>query len=228
MAWLIITPFSFNRAVLHLRGDVAVSQPALADAIQEAIQERSYWLIRFFDKDNIFFWLAGKKYLEGRFFYPPYEVSFNTHLLTRAVDLVVNKKEAQGVICTSVNCYGFDDNGKVFAEAPAVEGSLILKITDTDTATLPLGQSFLESEQWISNLLATVEILSAASWRWENIAIQPHYLREWVVELSRGPKLYFSLEFVPVNLKNILENFPVDVPELEYVDFRVSQRLYYQ
>jgi len=190
-------------------------------------------ILGYLDSDNILFWFfSGKDDLVNESILPSVkEVKLDVNLFSRRVKISVDEKNLSGVICdTKDNCYVFNEKGKVFAPAPNVSGSLILKITDTNDRHLVLGEKFLPREEWIENIIKTIEILEKNNFYLKSVLIKEISLEEWETVISVGPKFLFSLNFVPNDLEEVVQTLKkrADFSKIDYFDMRVEDRLYYK
>lgn len=149
--------------------------------------------------------------------------------------LAVNfeKRVQVGFWCNESNCYSFDKDGIIFKEAPASEGSLILKIKDFDKKLVLIGDkildddrlsfifSFYDAVEKTDNFKITEFKIKPAS----DIDLEAVVNNDWAIYLdpAQNPEAEASNLFTVVNeaLKSKLNN-------LSYVDLRIPSRIFYK
>jgi len=150
----------------------------------------------------------------------------------RALKIELRERSLFGIWCGDENtgCFAFDHSGVIFGRTPRAEGSLFLKIRNENPFSGFLGGNILPQENWVRNVFDTISIIKNGRGSANLITVKNYSLEEWEVELSEGPKLIFSLKFVPQNLGGLLRNLDkkIDLEKLEYVDFRVQNRIFYR
>ena len=149
--------------------------------------------------------------------------------LTRSVVIKIQERERLGIWCVEgENCYWLDNNGIVFEEAPATEGSLILKVYDLQKADLRLGFSVIE-DRFINNLNSILKNLDQLNAAIRKITFD-RKLQEVKVETYGGPDILFSIRFDPVPSIEAFQKLSetLDPRKIDYVDLRVSNRVYYK
>jgi cell division septal protein FtsQ len=182
--------------------------------------------------DNIIFWEFSRK--------PPIipvllpqavSLDFNVDFWGRKVKVTVVERKLAGIWCpVNGGCFGFDMNGIPFSSVPAAEGVLVLKIDDQNNQAVILGRRLLPQAAWIDNIFNTLLIVRKNGITATMLKIRELSLREWEVSTSFGAALYFSFNFVPDNLDSVLKNLnkKFEVTKLNYLDFRVPNRIYYK
>ena len=133
-------------------------------------------------------------------------------------------------LAASGDCYWLDEQGLVFSLAPEAEGFIVPKVFEENgRPQLILGQPFYDSPQLVKNALEIIKQIKKSSLAVNRFLINDIDLEEMETE-TNGLKLYFGLRFLPQNLNGILTDLAsrLDFPKLEYVDFRVENRIYYK
>ena len=126
-------------------------------------------------------------------------------------------------------CYWLDDSGVVFAFAPEAEGYIIPKVFAEDDRQLLFGQPFLDNPALVKNALEIIKQLKNSSLTISRFLVKNINLQEIEAETD-GPKLYLNFRFPLQNLNGLLANLArrLDLQKLEYIDFRVENRIYYK
>jgi hypothetical protein len=143
---------------------------------------------------------------------------------------------SQTASTTLNNCYWADEGGVVFSLAPEAEGYLIPRVFEKNgRQALNLGQLFIGNSQLAKNTLEIIGKMENSPLIVRRFLIEKIDLQELTAETNSlpaqaGPKLYFSLRFVPRDLDKIIVNLNdhLNFKKLEYIDFRVENRIYYK
>ena len=149
--------------------------------------------------------------------------------LNRSINITVQERERLGIWCIDgENCYWLDGDGVVFEEAPATEGSLILKVYDSQTADLRLGFPVIE-DRFINNLTGILKNLGKLDAAIRKISLD-RKLQELKVETYEGADILFSIRFDPApNIESFQKLFEtLDLRKIDYVDLRIDNRIYYK
>lgn len=159
-------------------------------------------------------------------------LTFQAGLPEQAGSLVVQASSSTVPMASTTvgNCYWLDDEGIVFSSAPEAEGYLIPRVFEkSDRQELNFGQSFDTNPQLAKNTLEIIKETENSPLIVRRFLIENINLQELAAE-TNGPKLYFSMRFVPRDLDKILINLNdhLDFKKLEYIDFRVENRIYYK
>ncbi|MBI5732916.1 hypothetical protein HY967_03085 [Candidatus Jorgensenbacteria bacterium] len=229
LVYFVFYTDTFKIKKLEVIGSRRIASDAVVDAVVNTMQEVSWR--RWFDRDHILFWLLGEKPKGSLGKLPIVEdISIKIDAWERTIRMDVRERDLFGIWCTVQDCYGFDRNGVVFASAPVSIGSLLLKVEDENDRLIVSGYSVLPDRRWIQNIITTLPALIANQFNIVKIKIKELNLREWVITVDDGLDLYFSLDFVPESLNDILENLRdrLRLDGLTYIDFRVPNRIYYK
>jgi hypothetical protein len=125
-------------------------------------------------------------------------------------------------------CFWFDKSGVIFAEAPAIEGELIRKISDSSNRSLKPGDKILE-ENMLKNLISIFDVLEKSELKAKNLILEDLSLQEITTESPSIPKIYFSLRFSPEFALPAIQSIKeLGLAKIEYIDFRVENRAYYK
>jgi hypothetical protein len=129
----------------------------------------------------------------------------------------------------SDSCWWFDDEGFIFKRAPAAEGSLLVVVDDYSQDKLGLNFKVLPPE-FIPNLFSIFRVLGAGDLNVKGVELNNLALQELEASTYDGPKLYFSLRFPADYTLQVIESFysKPGFGKLQYLDFRVENRVYYK
>lgn len=231
LVYLVLYSNFFKLSNLDVQHSIFYDRSEFIDKLSTDIVSSNNYLGLLSNKNVLFWHFAGNEIIEPESFQSLEKVNIDTDIATKHVSINVEEYDFKGIICKSrEECYGFNEAGVIYTEAPYVEGSLIFKVNDKSSRSLVLGHKFLPEEEWVERMFDTVESL-----RKENIGVQSVYvkdidLKEWGVNLFSGLDIYFSFDFVPENLNQVIKSFfqQSENESYEYVDLRIPGRIYYK
>ncbi len=161
---------------------------------------------------------------------------------TRSLNIKVEERKPYGIWCVGTpggdviepdqvpgECAWFDDGGVVFQKAVGAEGSLIFAVHDYSQHKLNLGAKVLP-EEFLSGLFSIFQVLKKSDVNTQEVRLNDLALEELEVRTYNGPKLYFSLRFPADNDLVALNDLSAKpgFAKLQYLDFRVENRVYYK
>ncbi len=169
------------------------------------------------------------------------ELTIEKDYFKREIKIGIEERERFGVWCPSVGnastttavageCWWFDKNGVIFAEASQLEGQLINKVDDFSGRSLEAGNLALE-ENFLNNLIKIFDVLDKSGLKIKSLRLENLQFQEIVADppVTSLPKIYFSLRFDPgfgvaaiASLKNL------GLEKISYIDLRVENRMYYK
>jgi hypothetical protein len=144
-------------------------------------------------------------------------------------------------------CWWFDKKGIIFKRALTAEGSLVTAVDDYSQKNLGLYSPILPPD-FMADVFSIFGVLKSSGLRVAEIRLNDLALQELEVltypstplgasdglpaeaSAKAGPKLYFSLRFPADNDLAVIENLAAKsgFKNLEYIDFRVENRVYYK
>ncbi|MDO8664846.1 MAG: hypothetical protein Q7K44_04885 [Candidatus Liptonbacteria bacterium] len=145
----------------------------------------------------------------------------------------VNQSEAVS------NCFWFDSRGVIFKKTIGVEGNLIASLSDYSQKNIGLNSKILPDE-FVANIFSIFRAVSASSLSVKEMWLNNLALQEIEVDTydnlstevfaRAGPKIYFSLRFPADNVPGVIKSLKEKTVfgNLQYVDFRVENRVYYK
>lgn len=155
----------------------------------------------------------------------------------RSVAINVVEREPYGIWCNafspdseeSARCWWFDDEGVIFRRAVRAEGSLISSVADYSQNGLGLAAKILP-EKFLLNLFSVLETVKVSGLKVREIVLEDIGLQELAVKTYDGPELYFSLRFPAESALAAISALALKsgFKDLEYLDFRVENRIYYR
>ena len=160
-------------------------------------------------------------------------------LFAQTITVVVGEREPYARWCDGEECYLMDDGGFIFATASTSTDTIRTPYIFTGaagTSTPPIGQRFLAGR--FVGVLALLDRLGQAGWSAESVSVENERDFEAKVSPASGTEKGFIVrvsfgndgETVVKNLQLVLSS---DVlrgkeSELEYVDLRFGNRVYYK
>jgi len=219
---------------------------------------RSQWAL-ILGPDNILIWLASSSAAtEINKRYPQiYELSIKRDVLNKEISVDFKKREKFGIWClqtqtyadhtqtnaeenqresalspreSALDCFWFDDQGIVFAEAPQAEGDLIYRVNDYSGRTLKFGDAVL-NEELLTNLFKIFEVLDKAGLQIKSLKLENLQFQEIMTDSpsASAPKIYFSLRNNPQFALEFLKSLDkLNLSNVTYIDLRIENRVYYK
>ena len=190
-------------------------------------------IAHFFGSQNLLIWPRGfaKEQLDSL---PSLtSISIDKAYFRRAVTVTVAERARVGQWCfvkrEFPECLWFDDSGRLFMQGYPSEGNLIPVLRDYSRAPLALGQVALP-EKFVPNLLSVFNALAATDVSVREVRLDDLALEEVSVNTYDGPQLRFSLRFSAAPAGDAIKALEKMGPlsNLEYVDFRVENKVYYR
>jgi len=181
--------------------------------------------------DRIVFWMQHNgEFIQSPPFLPyAASIKLTSNIAEKKVTAEITPRVMSGVWCISEKCFVFDDNGIVFAEAPDVSGSLILKIRDENNTPVSLGRAVLSGEEFNSIKKAILSIQKNKI-PISEVLIQNIELKEWATIAPNGFSIKFSFNSIPEDLDSVFKGIfeRANVDKLTYIDLRVPNRVYFK
>lgn len=231
LIYVVIYSDFFKLSTLEVQNSIFYERSDFVDKLSTEIVSSKKYLGLLSNKNILFWYFAGNEIVNPKKFQSLEKVMIDTDIATKYVSIKVEEHDFKGIICKSdTECYGFNEAGIVYTKAPYVEGSLILKINDRSSRASVLGHKFLPKDQWIDRMFKTIKLLKQEDIGIKSVYIKDINLKEWGVNLFSGPDIYFSFDFIPENLNQVIESFfrKSENKSYEYIDLRIPGRIYYK
>ena len=188
----------------------------------------------FLAPSHMLFWQFAPKHMTSRTI-PLFEsADIKIDWKRKAVIIEAKERIFFGIACGpeegSKECFAFDREGVIFGYSPFAEGSLILKTKNDNHFPMFPGSSILPREDWIKSVFETIDILKNVGLNTHMVLIKNYSLEEWEAYTTEGPRIIFSFHFLPKNLADLINNLEqkFEISGLEYIDFRVENRIFYK
>lgn len=126
-------------------------------------------------------------------------------------------------------CWWFDDEGILFRQALAAEGGTIRVVRDYSERPLQIGMHVLPTEPFV-NLSSVFKAMITANVPLGEMRLEDLELQEVTVLPPGLARIYFSLRFSAEDTVSGIEALTErpGLDKLEYVDFRVENKVYYK
>ncbi|MEX1014687.1 MAG: hypothetical protein WDZ80_06010 [Candidatus Paceibacterota bacterium] len=203
-----------------------------ASILTQVLEEKKFLAV--LGSNNILFWIfaddKGTINVNRKTLYLD-KITVKTNPLKREVKINMEEKDVFGVICDKEeNCFAFDNQGLIFSQAPSVKGSLIMRIDELTGDQIIIGEKVFSREEWTENVFTIFLNVKNNGFNPSSVTIKPAELREFSITMSSGLVFHFSLEFVPEDFNNVLKavNRKLEIENINYIDFKVPDRIYYQ
>lgn len=186
------------------------------------------WFRRALSSNNILYWV-GVGEMRDSGIPAASMVVVHANILSRTVSVEIKEREFSGVWCATT-CVGFDADGIAYFLAPDVEGQLLLKVQDENGGAVTLGEPVFQDATALKHIFQTLVIMKEGGIAIDKVTIKDVAIREWELQSTKGTIFKFSLDFIPANLKSVLQNIGerAKLENLSYVDMRVENRVYFK
>ena len=152
----------------------------------------------------------------------------------RAIYIAITERREAVTWCitadNSMHCFWLNNEGIVLGKALDSHGTLIPVITDKTNRDIFLGRKLIDEEK-LKNLIKATEMFLEFGWATEEILIDDSLLRDAVVTITSGQKIFINLlrspeaEGRPILDEMVLSN---KWSRAEYVDIRVEGKGFYK
>ena len=226
--YFLLISGSFEMREVNISGFEAVSEEQILGAMNNILKEKKFGLLGAAN----YFLLSEEKLQSSILVSLPKIKNADIKKVDKNVlEIYVEEREVTGVWCRDNECFYFDKGGVIFEQAPRSFGSLIVSVTDErdiepNLGSVVLGKAQVDLVREAHRLLgnnfpfgvrgiiithdAEFEILTSENWR---------------VLLDKNEDIEYQLS----NLKYVLdEEIGTRRGELEYVDLRLGNRVYYK
>lgn len=184
--------------------------------------------------NSLLFWPSGAIILDDLPLLASIEVSKN--YFKRTITISVQERESAGVWCNhwqdgTTKCFWFDEEGIIFDEAPRPNGGLIVVVDDyQENLEIQLGQTIFDNDAQ-TNFTKIINSWLVKEAIIHNVIIDRDR-QELKLQTAYGSSVLLSYRFDPLAnlnaLKQLQDEKKIDLRNLQYIDLRVENRIYYK
>jgi hypothetical protein len=199
-------------------------------------------IINKFDYQNIF--LTTEKKVRDDFIkkIPKIlDLKISKNFFKQRIKLFIKEREKAGIVCqgspafaeaTAGKCFYIDKQGIIFEEAPQTSGSLILLIKDYSQRGLELGKEIFSEDLMTSVLKIRNDLDSEMNIKTLSFDVSTFPVKDLKVITNESWYVLFDAErdikSQLLGLKAALKEKIKDRKNLEYIDLRIENRIYYK
>lgn len=215
---------------IRVEGSRLVDDSALISGLVSEFHARNPIVSGIIGQNNIIFWMFRGEISRIPWIPEIKNIRTNVDFSSRTVNVLVDERSVAAVACpeNDAKCYAIDEEGVVFSEIPWVEGVLIPRFDEKEKVFI--GERYFKKGEWFENVFSTLSALRESGIIPERIVLGEGNTEEWEAVLPSGIRFYFNLNFVPDNLREIVEDIRArgGFDGVSYFDFRVQNRVYYK
>ncbi len=228
IGYFVLRTGVFRTKDITVEGNRDISSQDILSAARAQIFDDSY-LKYIFGFNNLLIW--PEKFENINKLVPKIKsIEVDKSYLKKKIVLKVVERQGYGVWCmegAEEKCFSFDDEGIIFSRGMPSEGSLIHNIRDYSERQLGMLLPVLSMDRF-KYLKEIFDVLEAGGLNYKFLEIQNLNLEEVKAVSSVGPTIYFSLRFSPDFALAAMKEIGGGISKLEYVDFRVENKVYYK
>ena len=240
--WVIIYSPLFRVKNIEVSGNKNIASEDIITLAKAEILSDSFRK-RVLGMDNILVWPKKLPADSLRFLPGLKSLSIEKSFGRRNIKIAVEEKKPFAAWCVHglehdanetetgvrLNCFWFDADGVIFDKSIGMEGNLISVVNDYSQKKIGLNSKILPDE-FLPEALSIFRAISESGLSVKELRLNDLALEEMEADTYDGPKVYFSLRFpadnVPAVLKSLKEK--IAFGSLQYVDFRIENRVYYK
>lgn len=125
------------------------------------------------------------------------------------------------------DCYWFDRDGFIMADAPATEGVLIKDVSDVSGREVNIGDYVLPDEE-LAAMFRIFSFIDKSGLEIKSYRLEPLNKQELLAFIKAGPVIYFSLRLDPSFALEPIKSLASTLPSLQYVDLRSENKIFYK
>lgn len=238
VVWAVVYSPLFRIKNVEITGNRNVSSQRVTDLVDSEIFDGSA-LNKLLGGRNLLAWPRNLSQKTLNLIPELNSVSIEKSYVKRNIKIVVEEKQPFGSWCLTEtsgsqeaaiqNCFWFDGQGNTFKRAIGMEGSIFTVVDDYSQKNLGIGSKILP-DKFIPNIFSIFKAVAGSGLRVKKMRLNDLSLEEMEVDTYDGPKIYFSLRFPADSVANAIGSIKGKTVfgDLQYVDFRVENRVYYK
>lgn len=229
--WIAIYSGIFKVQEINVIGATYVAPDDVREFLKLHVAQGS--VTRFLGSENIFAWPGGFSENSLRDLPAVASLDIQKNYVNRSVDVKVTERKRVGIWCFArtnpQRCFWFDANGALFMPSYSAEGNLTFLLTDHSREPLLLGEKVLEP-RFLPNLLSIFSALKSVHLSIRDVRLNDLDREEIEAYAYEGPKLLFSLRFPVAGVPDTIAAVEkiTALSKLQYIDFRVENKVYYK
>jgi hypothetical protein len=231
LVWVVVRSNFFKVRDVEINGATYIAEESILDFLKlHAAQGK---LASVLGSDNILAWPNSLSESDLAELPAVSSLRIEKHRFERKVRVSVVERERVGIWCFAQadpkRCFWFDPNGTLFLPAYSAEGNLISVLADYSRGPLALGDTVLQS-RFMPNLISIFSALEDIHLSVREVRLNDLNKEEVEAHTYEGPKLLFSLRFPAAGVPNAIAAVQkiTRLSELQYIDFRVENKVYYK
>lgn len=214
---------------INIEGNKQVSDDQILTLLKAKALGNSFWRLALTYR-SILAWPDGFPSQELVFLPQLRRLEIQKDYRNFQINIKVEERNPYGIWCLGGGeCWWFDREGMIFKRAFMAEGNLLNSVTDHSGRKLGLNIKVLP-DKLLQSIFLIFEVLNESDLSVKEIKLENLGLEEVSVATYDGPMIYFSLRFGTENMLAVIKSLmkKPDFNKLEYVDFRVENKVYYK
>lgn len=230
VAWGVIGSPLFRVKAVNVAGAAHLDREAVLDAADAA--PRGFFR-RMVTSDNLLGWPSALPEETVALVPGAKSIDVDRGFFAGTVTLRVVERDPVGVWCFEAAgtpvCEWFDEEGVVYGRAFISSGSLLPVVHDRSQERAGSGRTVLPADQ-LRNFLAIYALLRSRGISPQEVVVAEAGKQEVAIATYGGPRLLFTLRNPPDQAAPVLDDFikKGSLSSLQYVDFRVPRRAFYE
>lgn len=229
-AYILFLSPVFRVKDIKISDNRVISSEEINDSLNNFLSKE---FLFFFNRNNIF--LAADNKLKNILFgdFPRIaSIEIDKDIFKKTIELRIIERKEAGIFCRK-DCYYIDENGAIFEEAPQTSGTLILAIKDNSEGEIEIGKNAIDKAFMAELINLKNDLLNQFGLKVLDFIIETDVLKDLRANTNEGWYILFDRERDLKNqlqaLKLVLEGKIKDGRKnLEYVDLRIENRVYYK
>jgi len=237
LSYLLFFSPVFEIKEIKVSGNQAIDSENIQSSLDDFLYKKT---LIFFDRNNIF--LATSNKLRETLIKDFPRILFievNKSIFKKTIDLEITERKGAGIFCKNEpaspnlgECYYIDKYGVIFEEAPQTSGTLILLIKDHSERDIEMGMEVIEKEFMAELIELRARLFDKFNLRVLEFIVETIPYKDLKVNIHEGWYILFDKSR---DLKNQLQALELVLAEkieerenLEYIDLRIENRVYYK
>src|SRR3989338_67882 len=222
----------FDVREITITGGQTLNNNEIFDFVSQKIEQKVFGIKR---GSNLFFLSSEKIEQELLKTYPKIDAVMAAKSYFHKLNIEVKERSSYGIWCLTKQdkCYYFDKSGVLYDSAPSTSGFLLFSVKDERRRDVKLGER-AEEQSWIDSLVLARQKLTERGFQVKELVIPEDSFDEFYALESRGWKIQMSINTdLDAQIKTIADFLkqkltPERIIQLQYVDIRIADRIYYR